>query len=122
MRIDVTFENHGRESIDFIELKNPLTGETLTLDWDSSDCENGNVYGKGVHINHEGEDEPESETYGNGRIDELRGFEFSSIQVGNLDTGDERTDVTITSITIDDEGELYDVPIRQNFCSKFHKA
>ena len=105
MRIYVKFKNSGRESLDFIELGHPVTGATVTLDWDTSYVE------RGVHINYDSGDETEDETYANGRLNELKGLIYVSAQAGNLDTGSERTDVKMLSITLDDDGDIYKVPI-----------
>lgn len=111
MRIYVKFKNSGRESLDFIELGHPVTGATVTLDWDTSYIENGNIEGRGVRINYNSGDETEDETYANGRLNELKGLVYVSAQAGNLDTGSERTDIEMLSITLDDDGNIYDVPI-----------
>lgn len=111
MRIYVKFKNNGRESLDFIELGHSVTGATVTLDWDTSYVENGNIEGRGVHINYDSSDETEDETYANNRLNELKGLVYVSAQAGNLDTGSERTDIEMLSITLDDDGDIYDVPI-----------
>ena len=111
MRIYVKFKNNGRESLDFIEPGPPVTGATVPLDWDTSYIENDNIEGRGVHINYDSGDETEDETYANGRLNELKGLVYVSAQAGNLDTGSERTDVKMLSITLDDDGDIYDVPI-----------
>lgn len=111
MRIYVKFKNSGRESLDFIELGHPVTGATVTLDWDTSYVESGNIEGRGVHINYDSGDETEDETYANGRLNELKGLIYVSAQAGNLDTGSERTNVEMLSITLDDDGDIYNVPI-----------
>lgn len=111
MRIYAEFKNHGRESLDFIELGHPITGATVILDWDTSYVDNGNIEGRGVHINYDSGDETEDETYANGRLNELKGLIYVSAQAGNLDTGEERTDVEMLSVTLDDDGDIYKVPI-----------
>lgn len=60
---------------------------------------------EGVHINYPEKDESENETYGNGRMSELKGMIFSEAQFYNPDEDKECTEIFIDSVIIEDNGE-----------------
>lgn len=111
MRINVKFVNPAHCRVDYIELINPVTNKTVTLEWDESEVSNEGVYGKGVHINYPDREETENETYGNNRLSELKGMIFSDVQFYDPDEDKECAEITINSIVVEDNGEYLHIPL-----------
>jgi hypothetical protein len=109
MRIIAVFSNPAHCRIEYIKLINPATSQVVTLDWDESEVSDEGLYGKGVHINYPEKDESENETYGNGRMSELKGMIFSEAQFYNPDEDKECTEIFIDSVIIEDNGEYLQI-------------
>lgn len=101
MIIEINFKAESpNEYIDFIELTDGK--KIFVLDWDLSEIRPGNIIGRGVYIN---------ESYGNGRLYELRNMWFSHTQAYDPLTQKERTNVIVTEIVIFDGNKRLNIPL-----------
>lgn len=101
MNIEIKLKTEKKVTVDFLEFGYFGYGTTIfTLDWDESQYEPGDIYGKGVKINEE---------YANGRINELMGLELTALQVYDLESGQEMDWIEVESISYFDDDKTYEV-------------
>lgn len=91
MNIEIKLKTEKKVTVDFLEFGYFGSDDTiLTVDWDESQYEPGDIYGKGVQINEE---------YANGRINELIGLELTALQVYDLESEQEMDWIEVESIS-----------------------
>lgn len=101
MNIEIKLKTEKKVTVDFLEFGYFGYGTTIfTVDWDESQYEPGDIYGKGVKINEE---------YANGRINELMGLELTALQVYDLESGQEMDWIEVESISYFDDDKTYEV-------------
>mgnify|MGYP001154334715 FL=1 len=101
MNIEIKLKTEKKVTVDFLEFGYFGSDDTiLTVDWDESQYEPGDIYGKGVQINEE---------YANGRINELIGLELTALQVYDLESEQEMDWIEVESISFFDDGKTYEV-------------
>lgn len=98
MNIEIKLKTEKKVTVDFLEFGYGTT--IFTVDWDESQYEPGDIYGKGVQINEE---------YANGRINELMGLELTALQVYDLESGQEMDWIEVESISYFDDDKTYEV-------------
>ena len=101
MNIEIKLKTEKKVTVDFLEFGYFGSDDTiLTMDWDESQYEPGDIYGKGVQINEE---------YANGRINELMGLELIALQVYDLESEQEMDWIEVESISFFDDDKTYEV-------------
>lgn len=111
MNIEIKLKTEKKVTVDFLEFGYFGSDDTiLTVDWDESQYEPGDIYGKGVQINEE---------YANGRINELIGLELTALQVYDLESEQEMDWIEVESISFFDDGKTYEV--MPNYLQRFQR-
>lgn len=111
MNIEIKLKTEKKVTVDFLEFGYFGSDDTiLTVGWDESQYEPGDIYGKGVQINEE---------YANGRINELIGLELTALQVYDLESEQEMDWIEVESISFFDDGKTYEV--MPNYLQRFQR-